>query len=93
MSTTGGGHLLCRNRVADFAAWKRVFDSHAGAHRAAGLTLLHLWREPDDPASVFFLFAIESRERALAFVSAPEAAAAGRASGVLEGEVHFLAEE
>jgi hypothetical protein len=29
-------HLLCRNKVADFAKWKQVFDSHARAHREAG---------------------------------------------------------
>ena len=47
----GGGamtYMLCRNRLADFARWKRVFDSHAEAHRAAGLNLLHLWRSLDN---------------------------------------------
>ncbi len=34
--------MLCRNTVADIAWWKRVFDSHAGAHREAGLTLERL---------------------------------------------------
>lgn len=29
--------MLCQNRVADFSKWKAVFDSHAQAHRAAGL--------------------------------------------------------
>jgi len=29
--------MLCRNRVTDFSKWKAVFDSHAQAHRAAGL--------------------------------------------------------
>ena len=85
-------YMLCRNRLVDFARWKRVFDSHAGAHRAAGLNLLHLWHSVDDPSNVFFLFEVNSIEKARAFISAPEAAEAGRISGVIDGEMHFLAE-
>lgn len=82
--------MLCRNRVADFAKWKSVFDSHAGAHRAAGLTLRNLWRDTDDPSQVFFLFEVASLERARAFIGDPAAAEAGRISGVRDGEYHFL---
>ena len=83
-------HMLCWNRVGDFAGWKRVFDSHAEAHRKAGLKLIQLWRSIDDPNNVFFLFEVSSIEKARAFVSAPEAAEAGRASGVVDGEIHFV---
>jgi hypothetical protein len=83
-------HMLCRNRVADFARWKTVFDSHANAHRTAGLCLLHLWREQGDPDNVFFLFEVEDREKALAFVSDPAAAAAAEESGVIDGELRIL---
>jgi hypothetical protein len=82
--------LLCRNRVADFARWKAVFDSHASAHRAAGLRLLHLWRAVPDPDDVFFLFRVESVARAREFLDAPEAAEAGRVAGVIGGEYHLL---
>jgi len=82
--------MLCRNRVADFATWKSFFDSHASAHGAAGLHLVNLWRGMEDPNNVFFLFRIESIERANAFIGAPEAAAAGKSSGVLDGEYHFI---
>ena len=85
-------YMLCRNRLVDFARWKRVFDSHAAAHRAAGLNLLHLWRSLDDPNNAFFLFEVKSIEKARAFIRAPEAAEAGRASGVIDGEMHFLEE-
>ena len=83
-------HMLCRNRVADFERWKRVFESHTEAHRGAGLELLALWRKQDEPNEVFFLFSVESVERARAFVEAPQAADAGEEAGVLEGEIHFL---
>ena len=83
-------YMLCRNRVADFAEWKRVFDSHAEAHRAAGLHLVHLWRSLDDPNNVFFLFEVSNIEKAQAFVNAPDATEAAKASGVIDGEIQLL---
>lgn len=83
-------HLLCRNRVADFRKWKAVFDSHASAQREAGLRLVHLWRDVDEPNNVFFLFEVDDEKKARAFLNDPAAAEAGRASGVLDGEYHFL---
>jgi len=84
-------HMLCRNRVGDFAGWKRVFDSHAEAHREAGLKLIQLWRSIDDPNNVFFLFEVSSIEKARAFLRAPAASEARQSSGVLDGpDIHFL---
>ena len=83
-------NLLCRNRVSDFSKWKAVFTSHAQAHRDAGLQLRALWRAVGDPDNVFFLFEVTDRGLARAFISNPAAAEAAAASGVLEGEYHFL---
>jgi hypothetical protein len=83
-------YLLCRNRVRDFDAWKAVFDTKLEAAQEAGLTLVDLWREVGDPDNAFFLFEIESVERAEAFMAAPESVEAGRVSGVIDGEAHFV---
>jgi hypothetical protein len=84
-------YMLCRNRVADFAAWKRVFDSHAAAHGEAGLHLQGLWRNVDDPHEVFFLFAVDDVAKARAFVAAPDVPDAQRESGVLDRpDIYFL---
>jgi hypothetical protein len=83
-------HLLCRNRVADFSSWKAVFASHEAAHRKAGLRLVHIWRGVEDPNNIFFLFEVASMEKAREFIGNPEAAKAGEASGVLDGEYHFI---
>lgn len=83
-------YMLCRNRVRDFEKWKAVFSSHAAAHREAGLHLEKIWRGVEDANNVFFLFAIESIEKARGFIGNPEAAKAGQASGVIDGEYHFL---
>lgn len=81
---------LCRNRVADFKQWQATFDAHASAHRAAGLHLVNLWQTLGDGKNVFFLFRLDSLERAEAFIGAPEAAEAGSNSGVVEAEYHFI---
>ncbi len=82
--------MLCKNRVSDYLRWKAVFDTHAAAHRAAGLRLIGLWREIARPDNVFFLFEISSLEKARAFISDPAAGEAGKMSGVIDGEYHFL---
>ena len=83
-------YMLCRNRVADFSLWKGVFGSHAGAHRDAGLRLVSLWRSLEEPNNVFFMFEVASIDKARELIRNPEAANAGRASGVVDGEYHFI---
>jgi len=84
--------LLCRNRVADFETWWAVFESHSEAHREAGLTLEHLWLSTDDANEIFFIFKVESRFRAEAFMNTPEADEGAIEAGVIEGEFHFIEE-
>ena len=82
--------MLCRNRVWDFSKWKDVFDSHAQAHRDAGLHLKNIWRELEEPNNVFFLFEVTDLKKARAFICNPVASQAGKTSGVVDGEYHFL---
>lgn len=84
--------LLCRNRVADFETWWTVFETHAAAHREAGLHLEHLWLSADDQNEVFFLFNVDSRFVAEAFMNAPEADEGAIESGVIDGDFHFIEE-
>ena len=83
-------HVFVRNRVADFSEWKPIFYSDAEANREACLRLIHLWQSIEDEDNVFFLFEVADIEKARAFVTAPEGAEAGKAAGVIEGEIHFL---
>jgi hypothetical protein len=83
-------YMLCRNRVADFSRWKTVFSSHEAAHRNAGLRLFKIWRSVEEPDNIFFMFEVASRDRAREFISNPEAAKAGEASRVIDGEYHFI---
>jgi hypothetical protein len=76
--------------VSDFRRWRRIFDSHAPAHRAAGLLLRGLWREERAPREIYFLFEVRDARKATAFLSTPHAAEAAAASGVMDGEYHFI---
>ena len=83
-------YMLCRNRVADFSQWKAVFASQAGVAKDAGIRLLNNWRGVEEPNNVFFMFEVASMDKAREFISNPEAAKAGEASGVVDGECHFV---
>ena len=83
-------YMLCRNRVADFSQWKAVFAANAGVAQAAGLRLVNMWRSVEEPNNVFFMFEVASMDKAREFISNPEAAKAGEASGVVDGECHFV---
>lgn len=82
--------MLCRNRVEDFEKWKNVFDSNAQTCHDTGLRLMNMWRKVEEPNNVFFLFEVTDTDKARAFIADPAAAEAGRKSGVLDGECHFL---
>jgi hypothetical protein len=51
---------------------------------------MNLWRGVAEPNNVFFLFEVTDLDKAQAFISNPASAEAGKASGVLDGEYHFL---
>jgi hypothetical protein len=82
--------LLCRNRVADYAHWRQIFDSHLDKQTDAGLELVNVWQDLDDPKNVFFFFRVTDLDAARAFLEDPSGEEIGRASGVLDGECHFV---
>ena len=49
--------LLIRCHVADYPAWKAVFDEHEPARRANGSQGGWLFRDADDPQEVLLLLA------------------------------------
>jgi hypothetical protein len=85
--------MLVRNRIEDYSRWRKVFESQLPAAREAGLKLLEMWRGLDDPENVFFIFDVMDTGRAREFLERPESAQAGKDSGVLDGEFHFLESE
>lgn len=60
--------LLCQLDTADFAGWKRDFDSDATDRMEAGLGLLQMWRDADTRSRVLLLFEVSNRARAEAWL-------------------------
>ena len=85
-------YMLCRNKVRDYDVWKRIFDSHAEAHREAGLKLVKFWRSIDDPNEIHFLFEIHNMETAKAFVTQPDRKNVAEEAGLIEGAIYYLEE-
>jgi hypothetical protein len=75
--------MLCRHSVQDFDRWYDIFASHAEAQKNAGLHLLYLLREANDPNHLVYLFKVDDPQRARAFTEAPDANEAGKESGVI----------
>lgn len=82
--------LLVRNRVRDFATWRRYFDEGNALGARFGVSLASMWQATDDPNNVFFLLDIESVEKTEAFMATPESHELGEKSGVLDGEAYYL---
>jgi hypothetical protein len=86
-------YLLCKHKVANYAKWKRVFDSDAAAARKAGMHLLHIFRDAADPKIVMLLIKVDNVKKAEAFIDAPDAGDYAKRAGVIgDPEIWFLRE-
>jgi hypothetical protein len=86
-------YLFCKHRVEDFDKWYAIFSSHKEVQEKAGLFLIHLLRSLSDPNHIVYLFRVEDRAKAEAFINAPEAAEAGNESGIAGTPEIFFAND
>ena len=83
--------LLIRHHVADYPAWKAVFDEHEPARRANGSQGGWLFRSAADPNEVLLLLAWDDLERARLFVDSDELREAMARAGVTDRpDIWFL---
>ncbi len=73
---------LVHHRVADFDAWKRVYDSFADAQREGGVVWQHVWRDREDPNMVVVIHVFDGAEAAEAFLERPDLKQAMESAGV-----------
>lgn len=86
------GYLLVRHKVKDFQEWKRLFDSHKEAQRAAGLQIEKVMRNLYEPNEVFLFFDVTDLAKARGFVNSPDLAEVRAAAGVLDKpDIYFMA--
>jgi heme-degrading monooxygenase HmoA len=64
--------MLVDHRVADFDAWRKVYDEVRGWQHEHGVHFQQVLRNADDPNRVVVTHAFDSREAAEAFVNNPE---------------------
>lgn len=74
--------LIVRHKVADFAAWKRGFDAHAGARADAGIVGHAINRSDDDPNVVVVYLQARSLDQLRAFASSASLKEAMQRAGV-----------
>ena len=75
--------LLVAHEVADWDAWKAVFDGHAEARAAAGLTSRGVARGAENPNMVYINFAISDLDAARAFAASEDVKTTMEAAGVV----------
>ena len=84
-------YLLIRHRIAEFAAWKAAYDTHAGARLAAGLKDKELLRDLNDPNQIVLIFEVSDVQKAREFSESPSLREAMRAAGVTDKpDLYFL---
>ena len=74
--------LLVDHRVADFDAWRTVYDEVRGWQHDSGVRFEQVLRSADDPNRVVVTHAFESRSAAESFVNNPELQEAMGRAGV-----------
>ena len=63
---------LIRHRVADFEAWKKVYDDFAPTQAEHGVRAHQVLRSIENPNDVIVTHTFDSREAASAFFASPE---------------------
>ena len=74
--------LFVRHPVADYAEWRRVYDSIGAIQKAGGVVADSVYQSVDDPNDVTVTHDFATIEAARAFVLSPDLKAAMEKAGV-----------
>lgn len=85
-------HVLIIHEVADYAAWKRVFDGAADLRKQAGEISYQLLRYEQDANQLVHFSTWTSLAAARRFFESPELIAIRAAAGVHAPEFRYLTE-
>lgn len=84
-------YLLVRHSVADYPAWKKVFDEHAPMRKEGGSESGELFQSSTDPNEVTILFQWKDLDSAKQFVASANLKEAMEKAGVVGmPDVSFL---
>lgn len=85
-------HVLIVHEVADYAAWKKVFDEAAGIRREAGERSYQVLRDEHEPRRVVHFSTWTSLAAARAFFESPRLVKIRAEAGVKAPEFIYLEE-
>ena len=85
-------YVLIIHQVADYAAWKTVFDQAAGIRKAAGEISFQVLRAQSDANRVVHFSRWQSLDRARQFFESEEVAEIRRQAGVHAPQFIYLDE-
>ncbi|HZV76024.1 MAG TPA: antibiotic biosynthesis monooxygenase [Conexibacter sp.] len=77
------------HRVADYDAWRRVYDDVADLQREGGVTDKAVYRAADDPSNVLVMHRFATADAARAFFQDPDLRAAMQKAGVDVASLRF----
>ena len=85
------GLMIVRHKVKNYGSWKKAFDGHAGAQKAAGLTKPRLFRSADDPNEIVILLDYKDLKMAKMFGASADLKETMKAAGVVDKPtIHFV---
>jgi quinol monooxygenase YgiN len=85
-------HVLIIHEVADYSAWKKVFDAAAGIRREAGERSYQVLRYEKEPRKIVHFSVWTSHAAARAFFESPRLVAIRKEAGVHAPEFIYLDE-
>ncbi len=85
------GMVVIHHKVNDFASWKPIYDKHAEARKAAGLTKDHVLQSVNDRNAVTVIMDFSDASKAKAFAASANLKAAMKLAGVVgKPAIHIL---
>jgi hypothetical protein len=79
--------MFVRHHVADYEAWRRVYDSVGDIQRQGGVTEEAVYRAEDDPGDVLVMHQFSSSDEAHSFMENPDLRKAMADAGVDAGSL------
>jgi quinol monooxygenase YgiN len=83
-------HVLILHEVADYTAWKKIFDGAAGIRREAGERAFQVLRDENEPRKIVHFSAWTSLAAAKAFFESPRLVKIRAEAGVKAPEFIYL---
>ena len=83
-------YVLILHAVADYSAWKIIFDEAGGLRRAAGEVSYQVLADEHDPGKIVHFSRWTSLAAARAFFESADLVAISKRAGVEAPEFHYL---